>query len=129
MTNRRTTIYLNEGAYIAVKKAQINLSEFVNEEIFNHFGFMQSRAELEMEIEHMEEKLESLQTQLGDYENQKGSLDNYCKVVSDCMDRMGVSVETAMTIMIMHKKTVPMCTMTKGALIKSIDEYRRLKND
>lgn len=125
---QRTTIYLSDGARQAIKNANLNLSAYIEEKIFDDFGFSQSRRELEGEIEMTERKLKELQTKLEGFDDQEILLDAYCKIISDTMDRKGCSCATAMNIMRIHSKGLPMCNMSGPQLAEAVENYRKVYN-
>lgn len=123
MSKVRTNIYISEAARAKVREYKVNLSAFVEEQIFNNFGYSASLAELESEIEETKQRLQILNTKLQDFSDNKERLREYCVLIADRTRQTGKSVDWVMTALAIHRRDKPMCDMSTAQLKAKIEEY------
>lgn len=121
----RTTIYISESAKAKIDEYKINLSQFVEEMIFNNFGYSASLAELEAEIRETSEKLEKLNTKRLDFSAHETNLDKYLDMIVErhhAFKGQKTLEWIIFSALRAHLKDKPMCDMSRNQILAKCQE-------
>lgn len=110
----RTTIYISESARNKVQENEINLSAFVEDAIFNAYGYSASRHELEQELGQAQGKVKVLQERLDNYADLDNALQEYIDKIASSVKtcKYGWSIERYMKAFDLYMRERPMCDMS-----------------
>lgn len=125
MEKIRTTIYISRAARDKAREYDINISAFVEECIFDQFGYSATRHEIEKEIREAEGKVKLLQHRLESYESLEEELEKYCVLLSYRVlhDNEGWKLERYMRALDNRMREKPMCDMSFNQLQTTIEKY------
>ena len=120
----RTTVYISDSARRIVRENKLVLSSFIEEKLFDCFGFAQTKQEMESEVNEMELKLQDYRVRISKYDDEQKGLEKYCNMIIDRMASTGWGADRCMEALKIHLKDPPMCDMSMLQLKVEIERRR-----
>ena len=132
MNKVRTTVYLDESASNAIKKERINLSKFVNDQIYTTFGEQHSLVIIRKKIKALDQERTGLEKMAESLKHEHTALRDFAVRCVGKMQEMPETFKNPRACMsiweLVIKENPILCTIPAESILKAIEhEWDKVK--
>lgn len=125
MDKIRTTVYLDESAANTIKRQKINLSKFVNDQIYSTFGEQHSLTVIRRRIKQLDKERTAMEVMAKDLKHEHDALNEFAARCCDKMHEMPETFKSPSVCMVIWELVIKdnqiLCTIPKETIKKAIE--------